>query len=193
MYPPAVHKRVAELHKQSIDQGFLPVLGVRFLTILYWAIDSDKDSVLIVEESEGEVLGFVSASLGMRCVVKRMLHRPLSLFCALFPSLFRIGRIIKILEVLRYASSSHSGKELPKAELLSIAVTPSFRGKKVSDRLYDKLKIHFKSKNVSAFCITVGSELKNARSFYDRMGASPSGLIEVHAGKSSVVYVQEIH
>lgn len=193
MYPPAVHKRVAELHKQSIDQGFLPVLGVRFLTILYWAIDSDKDSVLIVEESEGEVVGFVSASLGMRAVVKRMLHRPFSLFCALFPSVVMLGRLVKIFEVLRYASSSHSEKGFPRAELLSIAVTPSFRGKKVSDKLYDKLKIHLKSKNVLAFCITVGSELKNARSFYDRMGACPSGIIEVHVGKSSVVYVQEIH
>jgi len=118
---------------------------------------------------------------------------PLSLFSALFPSLFRIGRIIKILEVLCYASSSHSGKELPKAELLSIAVTPSFRGKKVSDRLYDKLKIHFKSKNVFAFCITVGGELKNARNFYERMGAYPNKIIEVHAGQSSVVYIQEIN
>ena len=95
--------------------------------------------------------------------------------------------------MLRYASSSHSGKELPKAELLSIAVTPSFRGKKVSDRLYDKLKIHFKNKNVTAFCITVGSKLKNAHSFYLRMGALPSGNIEVHSDASSFIYVQKIN
>ncbi len=192
MHATEIHKRVAKLHKQSIEQGFLPILGVRFLTLLYWAIDTEKDSVLLVEESEGEVVGFVSASLGMRAVVKRMLYRPFSLFCALLPSVVMLGRLLKIFEVLRYASSSHAEKGFPRAELLSIAVTPSFRGKKISDRLYEKLKIHFKSKNIHAFCITVGSGLKNARSFYDRMGAHPSGDIEVHAGESSVVYVQKI-
>jgi len=192
MHATEVYKSVAKLHKKSIEQGFLPILGVRFLTLLYWAIDTEKDSVLIVEESDGDVVGFVSASLSLRLVIKRMLYRPIPLFCALLPSVVMIGRWVKIFEVLQYATSSNSLEGFPKAELLSIAVTPSYRGKKVADKLYEKLKIHFKSKNVNAFCIVVGSSLKNARSFYKRMGAHPSAKIEVHAGECSVVYKQKI-
>lgn len=192
MHSDKVHKRVAKIHKESIDQGFLSILGVRFLTLLYWAIDIEKDSVLLVEEIKGEVVGFVSASLDMKAVLKRMLHRPFAVFFAVLPSILRFERLFKIFEVLKYTSSSFSDNELPQAELLSIAVTPSFRGKKVADSLYGKLIIHFKNNNINSFTIVVGSTLKNALSFYERMGAQPNGMVEVHAGHSSILYVQKI-
>jgi ribosomal protein S18 acetylase RimI-like enzyme len=191
MHPHDIHLQVATLHRVNIDQGFLPVLGVRFLTLLYWAIDAQKDSVLFVEERDGEVVGFVAGAFGMRSIFKCMLRRPLVLFLSLLPSLFRISRVKRILEIIRFSrrrgSLPYANK--PRAELLSIAVASAFRGKNLADSLYLRLQQHFLNRGLSEFWIVVGSDLAPAHRFYRRMGAKVRGEIEVHSGERSIKYV----
>lgn len=185
-----IYKQVATLHAASIDQGFLATLGVPFLSLMYQAIDEAPGSVLIVDEDAGRIRGFVSGGTGMGSIYRRMLGAPLRLALALLPSLVQPKRLKQIFEILRYSSGSSSQDDLPRAELLSIAVDPSWRGRQIAENLYRQLQRHFRAANISAFKIVVGEALAPAHRFYTRMGAQPVANMEVHEGERSIVYLQ---
>jgi ribosomal protein S18 acetylase RimI-like enzyme len=185
------YRQVAALHAASIDRGFLATLGIPFLALMYEAIDEGQDSVLLVEERDGRVSGFVSGGCGMRSIYGRMLSHPMRLALALLPSLFRPSRLQRIFEILRYGRSSSGMESWPSAELLSIAVEPAARGGGVAESLYRRLVDHFHAAGQNSFKIVVGEGLEPAQRFYRRMGAIPVGRIEVHAGEWSTVFVDD--
>lgn len=192
MYSTQVHRQVARLHIENINKGFLSTLGEGFLTQMYAAIDSGTTSVLLVEERDGRVVGFVSGASGMGAIYKRMLRRPLSLGVAMLPVLFSVSRLKRIFEIVRYSGGKSLPGSMPDAELLSIAVAPEARGQQVADRLYQRLVEHFRGKGLSAFRIIVGAPLEPAHRFYRRMGADAIAEVELHAGEASTLYVHEI-
>lgn len=187
------YRQVATLHSTNIDQGFLSTLGPSFLTLVYRAIDEAPSGALIVEEDKnGRVLGFVAGGVGLRAIYLRLLRRPVQLSMALVPSLMRPRRWRPIFDILRYgiASESREHTGLPQAELLSIVVAPDVRGRGVADALYRRLIERFMSQGVGSFQIVVGDALLPAHRFYRRMGAVVAARIEVHAGEGSSIYVQ---
>ena len=187
-----IYRQVAQLHVDNINQGFLATLGTDFVSLMYQAIDEAQDSVLLVEERDGRVVGFVSGGKGMGTIYKRMLRHPLRLGLALLPSALSPKRVLRILEILRYSQRQNLGADLPDAELLSIAVDPGFRGQQLADGLYHRLEEHFRRSGIASFKIIVGDALAAAHRFYRRMGAQPAAETEVHKGASSTVYIQQL-
>lgn len=187
-----LYRQVAQLHVDNINQGFLATLGVGFVSLMYQAIDEAQDSLLLVEEREGRVVGFVSGGNGMRAIYKRMLRHPLRLGFALLPSALSPKRVLRILEILRYSQGKNVDADLPDAELLSIAVDPGFRGQQLAEGLYRRLEAHFRRGHITAFKITVGEALVPAHRFYQRMSALPIAKVEVHEGEASTIYVQNL-
>lgn len=186
------YRQVAALHAANIDQGFLATLGRPFLVLMYRAIDESVDSMLLVEEQGGRIVGFVSAGVGMGPIYRRMLRHPLGLGWSLFPVLFKPRALARIFDIVRYGHGQSSVAPCPVAELLSIAVAPDARGSGVAESLYRRLAAHFRERGVDAFKITVGDALLPAHRFYLRMGAMPVGTVEVHAGERSTIYVQHL-
>ena len=88
-----LHRQVAEVHIGNIDQGFLATLGVSFLSLMYRAIDEARDCVLLVEERDDRVIGFVSGGIGMGSIYKGMLRYPFRLAFSLLPSVLHPGRV----------------------------------------------------------------------------------------------------
>lgn len=187
------YDQVAALHAANIDQGFLATLGTPFLALVYRAIDEVPESMLIVEEREGRVLGFVAGGSSMGAIYRRMLRRPFALARAIGPTLAKPARLRRILEILSYGRATNNEKQWPAAELLSIAVSREARGQGIADSLYRRLMECYRLRGVRDFRIVVGDALAPAHRFYRRMGAVPVGRIEVHAGEGSTVYVQAVH
>lgn len=184
----STYRQVAALHAENIDQGFLATLGVPFLALMYRAIDEAADSFLLVEERDGRVIGFISGGMGMWPIYRRMLRKPVALGLTLLPSIVKPARIKRILDILRYGRNE-STAQLPRAELLSLAVALDARGSGVAERLYHRLATYFEEAGEGAFKITVGDALAPAHRFYIRMGAVPAGRVEVHEGQGSILYV----
>ncbi|MBK8637503.1 MAG: GNAT family N-acetyltransferase [Chromatiaceae bacterium] len=206
----ADYRRVAQLHADTIDQGFLSTLGPRFLSLLYQAIDECPDACLLLAREGERVVGFVAGTLNMGQVYRHLLRHWLALGLSLAPTLLMPRRLWRIVEILRYSRGGHgqvraSGAEaigvettgaemptLPTAELLSIAVDPACQGRGMAADLYAGLKIFFATRGQGAFKIIVGAPLAPAHRFYRRMGAEPVAEIEVHRGADSTVYVQRV-
>ncbi|HET9031777.1 MAG TPA: GNAT family N-acetyltransferase [Dokdonella sp.] len=187
-----VYRQVADLHAKCLDKGFLATLGTRFLTLMYRAIDEAADSVLLIEEKDGRVLGFISGARTTGSIYRHMLRYPFRLSVALFPVLVRPRALIRIFDILRYGRNESHLDPSPDAELLSIAVVLDARGSGVAQALYRRLAAYFHEQGVGAFKISVGASLAAAHRFYSKMGAKPVGTQEVHSGEASVVYLHDL-
>ncbi len=182
------YQQVAMLHMDYLNTGFLSSLGEKFLALMYMAIDQDADSVLLVERNRSKVSGFITGTCSMRRIYWQMLKHPVALMISLFPTLLHMAFYKRCFEIIKYSAKGIEG--LPEQELLSIVVSPQYRGQKVSDKLYLRLCDEFRMLNVKAFKILVGKDLKAAHSFYQRLGAKYAENVELHKGQNSVVYVQ---
>lgn len=186
------YRQVAQLHLRSLDQGFLGTLGEGFLALMYEAIDRAEGTVLLVAEDGGQVQGFITGGTGMGSIYRTMLRSPVRLGLALAPALLRPAKVRRILEILRYSREAALPGGLPEAELLSLAVAPEWRGTAVAEGLYRRLVEDFRRRGVGAFRITVGETLAPAHRFYQRMGATVAGEVEVHGGEISKLYVHHL-
>ncbi|MBK5965864.1 hypothetical protein CCR95_17720 [Thiocystis minor] len=187
----SICRAVADLHARTIEQGFLSTLGPGFLSLLYQAINENPESALIVAYEDGAVCGFIAGTLNLKQVYRGLLRRWPALFVALAPSLLIPTRLWRIIEILRYSRGAGADSvSLPEAELLSLAVLPSYRGRGHAESLYAGLVRFFADRQQAAFKIVVGAELAQAHRFYRRMGAEPRAEIALHQGASSTVYVQ---
>lgn len=192
MTPRERYRQVAMLHVRCLDQGFLATLGEGFLALMYEAIDRADGTLLITEERDGQVVGFITGGTGMGPIYKRMLRSPVRLGLALAPALVRPAKLRRILEIVRYSGDGGLPAGVPDSELLSLAVAPEWRGQAVADRLYAGLVDALRGQHVDAFRIIVGKALAPAHRFYQRMGAVPVGQVEVHDGEPSTVYVHRL-
>lgn len=188
-----VYRRVADLHIACINQGFLATLGPGFLALMYQAVDEGPDSILLVSRDGEQIVGFVAGASGMGPIYRRMLHQWPRLVVALLATVLSPRSLLRILDIVRYSrGSAKTSNSLPIAELLSIGVDPTFRGRGHAARLYRSLSDYFRSRNVRRFKIVVGSALEPAHRFYQRMGAVPAAQVEVHSGERSILYVQQV-
>ena len=189
MYCKDVYRQVAQLHASSIDQGFLSSLGPSFLSLLYEAIDANESSVLLIATQNGRVVGFVTGAEEMASIYRQLLRRWPRLFMALLPAMVSPRKLSKIAEIVLMGSKAKPELDLPNAELLSIAVEQSQRGRGYAHSLFQDLVGHFRQRSMFAFRIVVGEQLTIAHRFYKRMGAEPVGRVEVHQGQGSIIYI----
>lgn len=194
----SVYNEVATLHSTGINQGFLSSLGVGFLALLYEAIDSSDDAILLVEYGHGRVVGFVSGAPSLGPIYKALLRRPVRLISTLWPVLLSPVKLWRILELTMHTLCAFDKKPelvslaLPKFELISISVSLEERRSGVAFRLYEGLKKAAAERGFDAFKIVVGEQLDSAHKFYTRMGALPVSKIAVHGNAGSIIYVQEL-
>ena len=87
---------------------------------------------------------------------------------------------------------SNISSDIPKQELLSIAVNPTYQGEGYAENLFNALCSHFREQGACSFGIVVGSNVARAHAFYMKMGSIPVKEIQVHKGTDSVVYVKEL-
>ena len=188
--------QIANLHIANLNQSFLTSLGPKFLSEIYRGIDNSESCSLIYEVVDGEIVGFVAGGTSLGPIYKAMFPRIMIWGWALVIQLSSIGRIRRIIDILLYSQNqkiiSGEGVDLPEAELFSIAVSSSERGKGIAKKLYIQLLEDFKGRGVKQFRIVVGNKLTPAHRFYIKMGAEVTTEIELHSGETSKVYVHNV-
>lgn len=183
--------KVAELHREYLDSGFLSSLGEGFLSLLYETIRESSHGNLIIYKEKNSVEGFVSGTTDIGRLYTDFFKKNLVKgIIQILPYLLSLRIIKKIFETLFYPVKKI--KEIPRAELLSIVVDKRCRGKGISERLYSALVEEFKKRDVKNFKIVVGAGLASAIQFYDRMGAQRFHELEVHKGEKSWIYIQDV-
>ncbi|MBE2258150.1 MAG: GNAT family N-acetyltransferase [Rhodobacteraceae bacterium] len=187
------YRDVAELHASAINQGFLPTLGIPFLSFLYETIDCTDGSALFVYRQNSKIVGFIAGSTDIKLVYRAMTRKWWQLALTLLPALASPSKLYRIIEILLHSRDSKWPEvALPSAELLSISVAKEFRGNHTADLLFGQLVEYFRSRGVKKFKIVVGAALASAHRFYQRMGAEALLTVEVHRGANSVIYICDV-
>ncbi len=194
VYDPLEEKilyEIAKLHKKYINQGFLSSLGEDFLKCVYRSISLSKESYLIVAKEREKVLGFIAGTTNIKDIKLNLIrYCKFVIFKTFIKLLLKPSKMRKFFETASYSFSSKY-ENIP-AELLSIVVIPEYRGKNISKQLYKQIMFLFKEKGIREFKIIVGTNLKTAQKFYEKMGARKLGNFELHKGKKSIIYVHRL-
>lgn len=181
---------IAEIHKTEIHKGFLSALSVPFLKNLYLAlIESDK-SFCIVARENSRVIGFISGVEDLDkfyfSFFKKYFFQSVIL---LFKKFFSISFLVKIFETSFYPIKE---KELPKAELLTMAVKNEFHSQGIASKMFLKFVSEMRNQNVKSFKVLVGEGLKPAISFYEKNGFKFLKNTKIHGNKTSKIYIYDI-
>lgn len=177
---------LALLHAQSIDTGFLPQLGVRFLRRLYRALIAWPQAVVLVADGGEGPLGFVAGVEDTGRFYRHFAGRhgiPAGL--AALPRLLHPSNVRRAWETLRYQGG---GIDVP-GELLSMAVAPSLRGRGLGMRLGGELLEALRARGAPSVKVVVGKDNEVALRAYRNMGFRDAGTVHVHGEEASVLLV----
>ena len=182
--------QIVLLHQQYLRSGFITSLGRRFLLILYKHILESDSSFCVVAKKKNRVIGFVTGTENVSDLYREFLKKKFLVSClVLLPQILNPKIFRGIFETFTYPRKRPPSINFPKAELLTIVVSEEFQGMGVSHLLFEALKEEFKRRNINEFKVTVGSGLKRAIRFYEKMGCEKKGEIEIHRGEISYIYV----
>ncbi|CAN5238411.1 hypothetical protein BH18ACT5_BH18ACT5_10080 [soil metagenome] len=176
--------RIARLHRDGINTGFLPRLGPAFLTVLYRALIRWHGATVLVAGSStavGFVAGVESTTRFYRYFATRW--GLLALIAAL-PRLVRPSVIRRAWETFRYG-----GNEGAPAELLSMAVDSRARGLGIGKRLGEGFVTAMERASVPRVKVVVGAANQGAIALYESLGFVRSAETEVHEGERSLEMV----
>jgi len=178
---------MARLHRESMPTAFLPQLGDGFLRQLYAGLAADRDSVALVAERDGVVVGFATGVLSVDRFYRRFyVRRGLPALVAAAPRLARPEVRRRLRETARYPATSAA---LPEAELLSIAVSPGARAGGVGRGLARRVVESLGRRGVTEMKVVVGADDTGANAFYERVGFRHAAELTVHRGVKSNVWV----
>lgn len=128
----------------------------------------------------------------MKTIYFKMLRRFPRLCLALLPSLINPIKLYKIIELICFGNNKRKGFSFPQAELFSIAVIDSEKGRGLAQKLYNSMAQAFTKQGESEFFIVVGNNLNRAHRFYLKMGAQNFDVVIIHKGQTSTIYKQPL-
>lgn len=182
---------VAKLHIQEIKLGFLSELGEKFLYYFYLAMIDSPNAFLIVAEDNGSIIGFISGCIDLKKFYKEFVKKySPKVFFILLKKFFNLKTIKNILETIKYAGKEK--KNLPKAELLALAVKKEFQGQGIAGKMLEKFVWEMKTRKVSDFKVIVGEELSPAIRFYEKNGFKFHSKNFVHQNRPSMIHIYNI-
>lgn len=193
---PAEIRQAVRVQLQELSQGFLSSLGEKPLELIFTHVSSSRWGVLVlaVELESCQVVGYVFGTTDTGQLYKEFLSkRTLSAIIYFVPKLLSWRKIKKAFETLMYPAKNPPEKiELPRPELLDLAVIQSYQGTGVAQELFRQLVGQFHNRGVTAFQIPTTEGLERAHRFYEKMGAHKVTTIEVHQGQKTYIYQYDI-
>jgi ribosomal protein S18 acetylase RimI-like enzyme len=172
----------AALHAGQIGEGFLTILGSRFLRRLYRRVVRAPGSFLLVLEDDATTVGFLAGSTDVAALYRAFLWRdgaPAALACA--RQLLRSWR--RVMETLRHGT----GGAGEGAELLAVAVDPVVRGRGAGTLLVEGFLTEIGRRGQGAAYVVVAAGNETAVALYLRAGFHPVKRFELHPGTESLL------
>lgn len=178
--------QIAQIHQQEVNQGFLSQLGINFLTKLYQAMIDFSLTFIVVAKEHNQITGFVSGCTDLNKFYHYFLKKYFFSTCfILLPKIFQISILKKIAEILKYKNTKNN---LPKAELLTLAVLQEFQGQGVAQILLTEFNKEMRKRGIKKFKVVVGERLPRAIAFYEKMGFKSHSTVSIHQDQSSKIY-----
>lgn len=183
-------KIIAQIHRKSINTGFLSTFGDRFLTKLYEFIISADYCVCYIYRRNNIPVGFICVSLDSKKMYNDFLKKNFYLAIIVFlKNAFSVDRLAKIFDHLFYNSKK---RNLPSAELLSVAVIENFKRKKIGSELFNHAIDYFKDNKIKDFIITTGTNNIESNEYFKKNNCRLSRKVSIHRKQNSNIYIKKV-
>ena len=184
--------QIAKIHQQEINQGFLSQLGIGLLSKLYKAMTVSSNAFAVVAKDNGRVVGFIGGCTNVGKFYRDFLKKYfIQIVFILLPKIFRISTLKKIFETLKYPKQEKE-KNLPKAELLTIAVSKEFHGQGIAQKMLEKFAFEMEKRGINVFKVVVGESLSQAIKYYEKMGFEFHSSCSIHGKELSRIYTYKV-
>lgn len=178
---------IARLHREGIVRGFLSQLGDPVLELLYRAFVEDPESVVLVAETEGRVVGFANGHLSIGRFYRRFFRRyGLRTVGRIGARLFRPSVLRRALETARYPRSV---ERLPEAEWIAISIDPATRTRGLGATLTRGVIDGLCALGAGEVKTTVEAANEPVNRLSRKLGFELRTQISVHDDRPSNVYV----
>ncbi len=189
-------RQAVRVQIQELNQGFLSSLGEKPLELIFSHVASSRWGMmaLAIESESRQVVGYVFGATDTSQLYKEfLLKRTLPAIVYFVPRLLSWRKIKKAFETLMYPAKNRAEKvELPRPELLDLAVIQPYQGTGVAQELFKHFVNQCRKRGVTAFQIPTTEGLDRAHRFYEKMGARKVTTIEVHQGQKTYIYRYDI-
>ena len=172
----------AALHAGQISEGFLTILGPKFLRRLYRRIAKAPQSFVLVVEEGSNTVGVLAGSTDVGALYRAFIWRD-GAAAALAGGARLVGSWRRVLETLRHAS----GGVGEGAELLAVAVDPVVRRRGVGTLLVEGFLTEIGRRKQDAAYVVVAASNDAAIAVYHRAGFRTAERFELHQGTESLV------
>jgi ribosomal protein S18 acetylase RimI-like enzyme len=177
---------IAALHATCIQEGFLVRLGRPFLRRLYRRAVRSPHAFVLVTGGDGDVRGFIAATEDTRAFYREFLVRD-----AVIAGIVALPRIAgatrSVFETLRYGVRDHA--DLPKAEILAVAVSADLRGQGAGVGLITAALRELAYRGIASARVVTAVDNDAALRAYERAGLRRCGTTQVHRGVAQAVLV----
>ncbi len=184
---------IVTVHIQSFKGFFLTFLGREFLSLLYGNLLNDCDGIMLVQEQDGRVAGFVAGTASQIRFYRRMLTRRAFAFAwAAIGALFKKPAVARrLLRVLRRPAEAR--RESAEASLMSIAVRPEYEGRGIGQQLVRAFAAELAARGVRSYCLTTDRDRnERAHRFYRRLGLRLVNEHKYPEGRVKSEYLMEL-
>tara|TARA_B110000008_G_C16977082_1_gene566321 strand:- start:5932 stop:6555 length:624 start_codon:yes stop_codon:yes gene_type:complete len=183
--------KLALIHKDAINEGFLSTMDSRLLAELYKTLARSRYGSLFVSTDEkNTIVAFIAISYSTSSFYKEFfLKKAILLAPYLLRKLISINFIIKLFETIFYPfKRSKNTKYDIDSEILNFCVDEKYRGTGIGKVLFKFAKIDFCNNKIKQIKIVTGENQRSAQIFYEKIGAKLIGDIEIHKNSKSFVY-----
>ncbi|MCX6810605.1 MAG: GNAT family N-acetyltransferase [Candidatus Berkelbacteria bacterium] len=183
-------KIIAGLHKQNIVGGFLSSLDIKTLEKIYSSILSEKQNFGFIAIKDNTPVGFILTTENCNNLYKKFIRNHIGFGVRIFFSkLLSPTTMKKIVDHVFYPGKR---KELPKAEILSIAINKKYRRLGIAKKLATLTIKELKSRKIKNFIAIVGQKLTASNYLMRTIGGEKLAEIEIHRGGKSNVYIWKL-
>lgn len=170
--------QIAKIHRQAIHAGFMASLSPAFLESFYKVIPRSKNAFGFVGEKEGVVCGFICVAKDTKKLFKELILKwGIVLGLPLLRYVFNFSVVKKIFNSLFY---NKVVKELPKAEILSVAVDVNVQGQNLGSKLMAVTIQELKNQQVLQIKVLTDADNKGSNLYYKKHGFVLSGKVSRH-------------
>jgi ribosomal protein S18 acetylase RimI-like enzyme len=184
---------VARLHREAIPAAFTSFLGESFLKIFYRTLIESRYcfGFSAVDENDN-VLGYITGASRLSGFSRDFLMRNfLTVPFLILPKVLS-WKIVKSIFQSLFMSRQDRKKDLPEAEIVSVAVVPQARGMGIGKRLMNVALDEFVRHGVQQVKVMVGDKLP-ANQYYIKSGFEWVEHLEFGSKKGSAnVYVKKL-
>lgn len=182
---------VSVMHITGLPHGFISLLGADFVTALYKAISEDQNSFCLIAEDDNNIRGFVAFTENLGKLYKSAVKtNGLGFLMAVGLKIFRPTVFKRIIQNVLYPGKTKK-LNLPQAELLSIVVDSSCRGKGIAKQLCQMGLNECQRRGIEKVKVLVAVDNKPANRLYKKCGFKFALKVDSH-GVSSNVYVVDL-